>query len=236
MDPGAATRLARELMLRHGLVAWSVGLDRAKTRAGACHFRDRRITLSGPLTRLHSEAEVTETILHEIAHALVGPQHGHDGVWRAAARRIGATGERCVPESAPRLVGDWTGRCPRGHEVSRHRRPTRVVSCSRCSPVFDARFLFAWTRRGDSAPMHPRYAADLAQLEAATPAAVRTWRPSLGDLVRLRRADGADIVGSVEFVGTTSVQVRVEDIGLLKLPLDVVHPTPHRPQIRVVSA
>ena len=115
MDPRAALALARGLLAEHGLDDWRVGLDRAKTRAGACRFARREITLSAPLTRLHSEAEVRDTILHEVAHALVGPSHGHDDVWRATALRIGCSGQRCVPADAPRVEGPWRGTCPRGH-------------------------------------------------------------------------------------------------------------------------
>ena len=54
--------------------------------------------------RLYDEAEVRETILHEIAHARVGASHGHDAVWQAEARRIGSTGRRLVDPHAP-----WRG-------------------------------------------------------------------------------------------------------------------------------
>jgi hypothetical protein len=39
--------------------------------------------------------EIVDTILHEIAHALVGPRHGHDTVWKAKCTDIGARPERC---------------------------------------------------------------------------------------------------------------------------------------------
>ena len=71
MDTRDALALARRLLAEHGLSGWTVGLDRAKTRAGACHYSRRLITLSAPLTRLHTEDDVRDTILHEIAHALV---------------------------------------------------------------------------------------------------------------------------------------------------------------------
>ena len=41
------------------------------------------------------DAEIEDTLLHEIAHALVGRRHHHDAVWRAKAREIGCTGQRC---------------------------------------------------------------------------------------------------------------------------------------------
>ncbi|HEX6056605.1 MAG TPA: SprT-like domain-containing protein, partial [Intrasporangium sp.] len=95
MELSAALKLGRELMAAHGLSDWVLNLDRARTRAGACRPARREISLSAHLTRLHPEDEVRDTILHEIAHALVGPGHGHDAVWRAKALAIGCSGQRC---------------------------------------------------------------------------------------------------------------------------------------------
>jgi predicted SprT family Zn-dependent metalloprotease len=149
--------LARSLLSEYGLGDWSVEFDRAKRRAGVCRHGTRVIGLSAPLTRLHPEAEVRDTILHEIAHALAGPQHQHDDVWRSIALSIGGTGERCVPEDVPRLVGDWTGICGAGHEADRHRRPDRVLLCRRCEGQPPERRVFEWTHRGRPAVMHPNY-------------------------------------------------------------------------------
>ena len=133
MEVTRALATGRRLLREHGLHDWSIVADRAKTRAGVCRFAKRQIGLSAPLTTLHSDDEVLDTILHEIAHALVGPQHGHDAVWRAKAREIGCSGERCVSSDSPRVPGDWVGRCPAGHEKTRHRAPTRLMSCGVCA-------------------------------------------------------------------------------------------------------
>lgn len=37
---------------------------------------------------------IEDTVLHEIAHAIVGNKHHHDKVWRDCAQRIGCTGSR----------------------------------------------------------------------------------------------------------------------------------------------
>lgn len=91
MEITAALALGRRLLREHSLDDWRVVADHAKTRAGACRFRTKTISLSRPLTALHDEELVRDTILHEIAHALVGPTHGHDRVWRATARQIGCS-------------------------------------------------------------------------------------------------------------------------------------------------
>ena len=39
--------------------------------------------------------EIKNTILHEIAHALVGPKHGHNEIWKQKALEIGCDAERC---------------------------------------------------------------------------------------------------------------------------------------------
>nr|WP_257908483.1 SprT-like domain-containing protein [Janibacter limosus] len=73
MDIGEARRMGRALMDEHGPEDWRLVVDRAKKRAGVCRAAERTIGLSGPLTALHSPEQVRDTVLHEIAHALVGP-------------------------------------------------------------------------------------------------------------------------------------------------------------------
>jgi predicted SprT family Zn-dependent metalloprotease len=237
VDLSDAHRLATALMTEHSLDGWTLVFDSARTRAGVCRFDRRQIGLSRHLTALHPEAEVTETILHEIAHALVGPGHGHDALWRATARRIGGSGRRCLPEDAPRVEGGWVGECPAGHRRTAHRRPRRVRSCAECSPVFDPDAVFVWTRRGVPAPMHPDYEAELSRLRAGArpaghqgvgvggvPRGAAAVQPRVGERVRLRgRGKYGGLVGSIEARGRTRFRVRTEK-GLVSAPFALVEP------------
>ena len=144
--------LARSLMEEADVGGWDLAFDRARRRAGQTDHARRRITLSRHLMSLYDEAQVRETILHEIAHARVGPRHGHDAVWRAEARRLGGSGARLVAADAPRVPGRWVGVCPAGHEVDRMRRPPSPVSCSRCAPRFSLEHLLAWSLDGEPIP------------------------------------------------------------------------------------
>lgn len=127
---------------------WTFGFDLATTRAGVCRYRDKRIDLSVSYCLAASPEEVEDTILHEIAHAIVGPQHNHDAVWKAKAREIGCAGERChrVQHSAPK----WVGECGCGQRWFRHVLQRRMMSnrvCARC------RGAIAWRKNTDaSAP------------------------------------------------------------------------------------
>lgn len=91
----AIYELALELMHKHGLNKWHFEFDHSTRRAGCCNFHDRRISISFDLARNAADEDIRDTILHEIAHALVGKKHNHDAVWEAKAREIGCTGERC---------------------------------------------------------------------------------------------------------------------------------------------
>lgn len=222
MDLRAALALGRELLDHHGLQDWVIQLDRAKTRAGVCRPRTRTISLSGHLTRLHPEAEVRDTILHEIAHALVGARHGHDAVWRAKALEIGCSGERCSSVDAPRLDGPWAGVCPSGHVVTRHRMPTHVGLCGRCrGPEHDR--VLDWTYRGRRVAMHPNYVAALeAFLRGRPDQAPGCLAP--GSTIRIL-ASGRyhGVVGSVVKRGRTRYHVRTSG-GLLTVPFAFVEP------------
>ncbi len=89
--------LGNQLMKLHGLTerGWCFELDNAKSRFGICRHGRRLISVSQDLSFLNDEPKVKDTILHEIAHALVGRGHGHDAVWKAKCVEIGAKPERC---------------------------------------------------------------------------------------------------------------------------------------------
>jgi SprT-like family len=226
MEVSKALAVGRRLLREHGLDDWTIVADRAKLRAGVCRFARRQIGISAPLTALHDEAEVLDTILHEIAHALVGPMHGHDAVWRARAREIGCSGRQYVSPEAPRVPGDWVGVCPAGHQKSRHRGPTRLMSCGVCSRRFDPAFLYTWTFKGRPATLPPSYAAQLATL-AATGRQFEGRRAPLrlGEVVEVLSGPWAGRAGEVELVGAVRCQVRVGE-DLVSLPLELVRVRP----------
>ncbi|MCY3732576.1 MAG: SprT-like domain-containing protein [Rhodospirillaceae bacterium] len=90
---------ARELMDRHGLADWTLHFNGARTKLGECRDRQKLILLSRSHAVDDPPARITDTILHEIAHALAGPDAAHGPAWKAVARRLGATPASCAPES-----------------------------------------------------------------------------------------------------------------------------------------
>lgn len=131
--------LAIALMTKHGLFGWQFKFNRAKRQMGVCRYpirnRPGRIELSVHLVERNDEAEIRDTILHEIAHALVGPKHGHDAVWKAKCLEIGAMPKRCGQAAMP--IGKWRATCPGClGNFHRHRRPKRRIGfyCRACGP------------------------------------------------------------------------------------------------------
>lgn len=94
MQPTELLSLGYSLLQHHNLSEWSFKLDRSKSRAGLCNYTRRTISVSHLLAH-QDEASIRNVILHEIAHALVGPSHQHDAVWRDKAIAIGSDGNRC---------------------------------------------------------------------------------------------------------------------------------------------
>ncbi len=230
MQLADAARLGRALLDHHGLHDWELVFDRAKRRAGVCRESTRQVGLSAPLTELHSESEVRDTLLHEIAHALVGTRHGHDRVWKATARRIGCSGERCTAPDAPSIDGAWVGVCSAGHRVTRHRRPERPAACKLCAPSFEVEHLFTWTHHGRTVPMTPSYDAHLRRL-LSRPAVVDPRPARVGEPMRVvaqGRYEG--VVGTVVKRGRTRYHLKVNG-GVLTVPFTLAERVDAQPGV-----
>ena len=110
---------------------WSFVWDtRAVRRYGQCRYRSKEIGITKKLANINTVEETKDVVLHEIAHALTGPGHGHDYVWKRMCRKVGARPERCYkPEDRGgtvktikgkyKLVNKETGEVYRYY----HRRP-----------------------------------------------------------------------------------------------------------------
>jgi predicted SprT family Zn-dependent metalloprotease len=143
-EPAGVRELAESLLAQHGLSNWTIAFDQSRTRAGICNRQRREIGLSTPLMSLWTEAQCRDTILHEIAHALT--TGGHTEEWKRTCLRIGAKPERCWDEGNESIPPRWTGTCPNGHVMTRHKltHALRRNSCPECSNRYDPRFLFTW--------------------------------------------------------------------------------------------
>lgn len=141
----AVRLLGQHMLLERG---WSFRFDRARTRFGCCNYRDRVISLSRVLTERNSEAEVRETLLHEIAHALVGAGVGHGPEWKQKAQEIGCSGVRCHSADIPQ--GKWQASCGGcGKQYFRHRQPKRNYSCGICSNRYNPNYQLIFSKVPD---------------------------------------------------------------------------------------
>jgi predicted SprT family Zn-dependent metalloprotease len=146
-DLQRVTVWANALIAHHLDPEWSFAFDSAKRRAGLCDYRNKRISLSRYLAARYDDDTNHQTLLHEVAHALAGHAAGHGPQWKRIARELGYVGGTTHHGETATELAPWVGVCPSGHVVYRHRRPTRALSCTRCAPRFDRRFVIAWTRR-----------------------------------------------------------------------------------------
>lgn len=144
---GRVEVLARRLLAAHGLAGWSFSFNRRRRDMGLCLEGPRLIQLSVHFARLNGDELVRDTLLHEIAHALVGTAHGHDAVWKAKCVELGARPERVSYEAAM-PDGRWQALCGGcGLVHHRHRRPKHLRGwwCRHCGPE---RGRLTWRRAG----------------------------------------------------------------------------------------
>lgn len=153
MELSQANALADALMETHGVKekGWKFQFDRASRRFGCCNYRRSVISLSRALTQLNDEAEVRNTILHEIAHAIVGRGVGHGPVWKAKHIEIGGDGQRCYKWNVHVPEKRYTATCLTCNQVCQY-AVNRGAACGRCcrkysNGRFDPKYKFVYTLR-----------------------------------------------------------------------------------------
>ena len=93
----------------------SAGCVRVKARHGHVYYRE--LVLSYPVfVNPDNEHDLDDTILHEMAHLIVGHGHGHDIVWYEKCREIGCSGAVY-------------------HDLDIPARHTRPVRCEKCGSI-----------------------------------------------------------------------------------------------------
>lgn len=73
---------------------WIFRFDNATSRLGATRHDQKKISLSRHMASVATEEQVTQVLLHEIAHALLPYDVGHGKQWKELAAKIGYTGGR----------------------------------------------------------------------------------------------------------------------------------------------
>lgn len=133
---------AETLLSNFGLSeqGWTFKFANTKKAIGRCYYRERTIEFSKHYIDSAPE-HITDTLLHEVAHALVGPGHGHDGTWRRQAMLLGASPKSCA-ESDVGLVNsakpNYELVCPRcGREWHRYRLRYNSAQCPDCKIELD---------------------------------------------------------------------------------------------------
>lgn len=125
-------KTTRSLIIQHNLNGWIFSWDRSKRRYGCCHHNRKMITISYYLAALNPFEETLNVIRHEIAHALT-PGHHHDYHWKAVARSIGCTGDRCYNETVIKPKSNYVLECPNcTKQYPRYRKTRKSYACTDC--------------------------------------------------------------------------------------------------------
>lgn len=140
MELKKASALTHVLMHEHGLSrGWAFRWQNKKRSLGTCSYNWREIRLSKWYVELNDLADVKDTILHEIAHALAYERYGsqsigHGFLWKKVCREIGAIPKACTkadlnrPKNHHKYVDTCCGLTFRKHRL----RKNRTYSCPKC--------------------------------------------------------------------------------------------------------
>lgn len=132
-------KLAINLMKKHGLIdnGWSFKWSNSRIAYGSCIDYEKVIKLSKILTRFRKYRDVKDTILHEIAHALVGNYNAHNHIWRNKAIEIGCNGNVYGEDiNDYSKISKYVGKCSCDTHYANRIKNNMNYRCKSCAEVF----------------------------------------------------------------------------------------------------
>lgn len=135
--PIQVLQLGNRLVREYGLAGkgWKFSISNSQLTLGVCKHDVKRIEVSSYYFHTEME-EIEDTIRHEIAHALAGPTHGHDDVWRSYCIKVGAKPQRLADEHLKTSAKpNYVIKCPScGWKAYRYRMKRRNFgsTCPNC--------------------------------------------------------------------------------------------------------
>lgn len=134
MTPQECESFARSEMKKWNIGHWGFCFNNKKTSLGLCYYRQQRIEVS----RHHlnsTDAEVKNTVLHEIAHALCfihNQERGHGYNWKRWCVKVGAKPTRCGSSSG--MTYKYSYYCRNCNKIVHrsHRQVRANYICSKC--------------------------------------------------------------------------------------------------------
>jgi len=150
MDSKKAAQIMKAEIAKH-CPDYHFKWNRGKRMLGQCCYTTKTLSLSKFGVELNSEEEIQDVILHEIAHALVGPGHNHNRVWKNKAVSIGCNGTRTA-KSATIVEPNYVGICPNCKKSTNvYRIRKRKSACKECCDKhnggkFSEKFVFLYKK------------------------------------------------------------------------------------------
>lgn len=136
MELELAIETLKKELKQYGLEEWSAKFNKRYCSFGLCSYDEKTIYLSEYLVKLNDIERVLQTIKHEIAHALLGPGHGHSKEWKELCIKIGGNGIRCYTEAntvIPPFEKRYTYICTNcGKEIHKSYLLNRPRFCKYC--------------------------------------------------------------------------------------------------------
>lgn len=128
------------LAIRFGIEHYSLVWDRAHRRLGLTNYAKQTVSLSKVYVQniQVTEAQVLDTLLHEIAHVLT-PGCGHNKKWIQQAQKIGCNGKRCSDLDESLSIPKYILECGcRMYPRHRVRKKYLQMKCPHCQEIFIA--------------------------------------------------------------------------------------------------
>ena len=122
-------QLCNELFQKYKLHNWKCIVNKDHNEWSACcRHSSKIIELSHYLFRC-SDEYILDTILHEVAHAIVGYDAKHGSTWKKIAREIGCSGKIYGARISEKYLA-ICGNC--GYHHTRTHLPSHKLSCVFC--------------------------------------------------------------------------------------------------------